>query len=198
MSGNLSVGNSVVSDAAVLDTFAISPHNRRIRDLIWVTWKAPSAPWVKVNTNGSVVDSLGACGGLFRDHSGAFLGAYASNIGATSLFFAEVYGFILAIEYAASNGWSNIWLESDSTSALAVFKNSSLVPVLLRNWWHNARNQGIMVISSHIFHEGNGCADLLANMGHYLHDTVWYSVMPSALLPQFFRDRHALPNFRFP
>jgi hypothetical protein len=198
MSGKLSVGNCVGSDASVLDTFSISPHNRRIKEVIFVTWKAASASWYKVNTDGSVVGSLGAYEGLFRDHSGAFLGAFASNIGTSSVFFADVYGYILAMEYAATNGWRNIWLESDSTSALAVFKNDSLVPILLRNRWHNACNQGVQVISSHIFREGSCCADLLANMGHSLHDSVWFSVMPQALLPHFFRDQHALPNIRFP
>jgi len=98
-----------------------------------VSWKAPSTPWLKVNTDGSVVGSLGACGGLFRDHFGAFLGTFASNIGTSFVFFVEIYGFILAMEFAASNGWRNIWLESDSTSALSVFKNKSLVSMLLRN-----------------------------------------------------------------
>jgi len=103
---------------------------------------------------------------LFCDHSGAYLGAFASNIGTSSVFFAEVSGYILALEYAATNGWKNIWLESDSTSALAIFKIDYLVPVLLRNRWHNARSQGLQVIASHIFREGNSCADLLANLGH--------------------------------
>jgi hypothetical protein len=73
MTGNLSVGKCVASDATVLDTFSICPHNCHIRYIIMVTWKAPSARWLKVNTDGSVVWSLGACGGLFRDHSALFL-----------------------------------------------------------------------------------------------------------------------------
>jgi hypothetical protein len=67
------------------------------------------------------------------------------------------------MEYTAQNGWKNVWLESDSTSALLVFRNQSLVTVMLRNHWHNACSQGIQVISSHIFREGNYCTDLLAN-----------------------------------
>jgi len=86
MSGKLSIGKCVASDATILDTFSICPHNRRIRAIILVTWKPPSAPWLKVNTDGSVVGSLGACGGLFRDHSSAFLGAFASNIGTVLCF----------------------------------------------------------------------------------------------------------------
>jgi len=95
---------------------------------------------VKVNTDGSVVANHGACGGLFRDHLGTFLGAFTCNLGGCSVFEAEVSGYILALEYAAQHGWTNVWLESDSSSALHVFKNISLVPILLRNRWHNARN----------------------------------------------------------
>jgi len=35
--------------------------------------------------------------------------------------------------------------------------------------------------SSHIFREGNCCADLLANMGHSLQGMIWFSMLPQAL-----------------
>ena len=142
-------------------------------------WKPPSAPWVKVNTDGSIINNFGACGGLFRDHLGTFLGAFACNLGRCSVFEAKVSGYILAMEYAAQHGWTNICLESDSFSALLVFKNSSLVPILLRNRWHNARELNVQVISSHIFREGNICADRLAIFGHSVVGEVWLSTLPS-------------------
>ena len=83
---------------------------------------------------------------------------------------------------------------NDSTSALLVFKNRSLVPVLLRNRWHNACNQGIQVI----FKEGNCCADLLANMGHSIQSTPWFSVLPQILQTDSFLDRSGFPRSRFP
>jgi ribonuclease HI len=98
-----------------------------------------------VNTNGSVIENHGACGCLFRDHLGTFLGTCACNMGLSSVFYAEIHGFILAMEYVTHYGWRNKWLESDSTSALSIFKNRSLVSVMLRNHWHNACNQGIQV-----------------------------------------------------
>lgn len=110
-----------------------------LKEIVTVCWKPPTAPWVKVNTDGSVSASNGACGGLFRNHLGTFLGAFTCNLGRCSVFEAEVFGYILAIEFAAHHGWSNLWLESDSSSALLVFKNVSLVPIHLRNRWHNAR-----------------------------------------------------------
>jgi len=124
-SGNISTGKCIASDGYILDALSVSPHNRRVSDLILVHWKAASAPWIKVNTDGSVIGTHAACGGLFCDHRGSLLG----NIGLSTVFYAEVYGFLLALEYAAQHGWTNVWLESDSTSALLVFKNRSSVPV---------------------------------------------------------------------
>ena len=168
LSGNISGGKCIASDAKLLDAFSVSPHNRCVRDILLVSWKAPSAVWIKVNTDGSVIGTHAACGGLFRDHLGTLLGAFACNVGLSTVFNAEVHAFLLALEYAAQHGWRHVWLESDSTSALIDFKNRSLIPVIIRNRCHNTCNQGIQIITSHIFREGNGCADLLANLGHLI------------------------------
>jgi ribonuclease HI len=198
MSGNASKGKCMISDYTFLDQFAVSPHRRKVKEITLVVWKAPSSPWLKVNTDGSVLGGHAACGGLFRDHLGTFRGAFCCNIGAQSVFYAEVLGFIIAIEYAARKGWRNIWLESDSTSALLIFANSLLVPVMLRNRWHNARRLGIQVISSHIFREGNCCADKLASLGHYSVGEIWMDNLPTDLSLDFFRDRCGFPNYRLP
>jgi ribonuclease HI len=176
----------------------VSPHCRKVKDIIPVVWKPPTAPWVKVNTDGSVIGGYAACGGLFRDHRGTFLGAYACNIGMHSVFYAEVLAIIFAIEFADRHGWRNIWLESDSTSAIMIFSKPHLVPVLLRNRWHNARNLGVQVIASHIFREGNCCADFLSNLGHSVVGAVWLDTLPHAISFEFFRDRCGLQNYRFP
>ena len=54
------------------------------------------------------------------------------------------------------------------------------------------------MLCSHIFREGNCCADKLASLGHVLTDTVWYTTMPSSLAADFSRDRNGLPNYCFP
>jgi ribonuclease HI len=198
MSGNLSNGKCLQSDFSFLDTFAVSPNCRRVKDIIMVMWKAPTPPWLKVNTDGSVINGYAACGGLFRDNLGTFRGAFYSNIGIQSVFYAEVMGIIIAIENAAKYNWTHLWIESDSTSALRIFSNSSLVPMMLRNRWYNARNLGVQVISSHIYREGNNCADKLANLGHSIVGDIWLDNLPAALNIDFFRDRCGLPNYRFP
>jgi len=198
MSGNVSKDKCMPSDSSFLDSFAISPHCRRVKEIILVVWKTPTAPWLKVNTDGSVINDFAACGGLFRDSLGTFHDAFYCNVGAQSVFYSEVHGIISAIEFAARNGWSNIWLESDSTSALLIFSNLALVSILLRNRWHNARKLGIHIISSHIFREGNCCADKLANLGHAIVREIWLDNLPDAVKKDFFRDRCGLPNLRFP
>jgi len=51
---------------------------------------------------------MAACGGIFRDYSGTFLGGFASNIGGGSIFDAEILGLILAMEFAVSNNWTRL------------------------------------------------------------------------------------------
>jgi len=133
-----------------------------------------------------MVGNHAACGGLFRDHLGTFFGAFICNLGPDTVFSSEIQGYIFALEFAAQNGWYNIWLESDSASALTAIKNHALVPVTLRNRWHNACRLGVQMISSHIYREGNVCADRLANMGHSVQGGVWLSSLPPALGSDFF------------
>lgn len=104
MSGFLSTGKCIDSDAPLYDLFFVSHHNRQIREVVLVFWKAPSVPLLKVNTDGFVIGNHGACGGLFRDHLGTFLHAFTCNLGSCSIFTAEVHDFIRDMEYAAHNG----------------------------------------------------------------------------------------------
>ena len=198
LSGNASVGKCLPSDSQFLDSFAVAAHCRTVKEIIPVLWKAPSSPWLKVNIDGSVIAGQAACGGLFRDSRGFFLGAFCCNIGEASVLHSKVLAIILAMKHSSSHGWQNIWLESDSSSALLIFSNPSLVSVMLRNRWHTARNLGIQTISSHIFREGNCCADRIANMGHTMQGSVWIDMLPTELHLDFFRDRVGLPDYMFP
>lgn len=107
-SGNISTGKCIFSEANILDALSVSPHNLRVSDILMVYWKAPSAPWIKVNTNDSLIGSHAACEGLFCDHRGSLLDAFVCNIGTSTVFYAEVYAFLLALEYAAHNSWRNV------------------------------------------------------------------------------------------
>jgi len=198
LSGTNSNGNCLASDLTVLKNFLIAPSHRRVKDIITVIWKPPTITWIKANTDGSVINSIASCGGIFRDFRGSFMGAFACNLGEMSVYETEITGLIMAMEFAAQNNWTRLWLESDSSSAVNAFKNHSLIPIRLRNRWNNCIQVGLFAICSHIYREGNCCADIMAESGHGLNVTSWYHTMPASLAVDFAKDRHGLPNFRFP
>ncbi|RHN59594.1 putative ribonuclease H-like domain-containing protein [Medicago truncatula] len=123
---------------------------RRFKEITPVVWKPPTVRWVKINTDGSVRNSLASCGGIFRDHRGTFLGCFACNFGPVLVFEVDLSAIIFAMEFAARFDWLNLWLESDSSSAVLAFKNSNLIPFRLRNRWHNCFQLGIIVVCSHL------------------------------------------------
>jgi len=107
-------------------------------------------------------------------------------------------GLMMAMEFAAQNNWHRLWLECNSSSAVKAFKNHSLIPIRLRNLWHNCMQFGLFVICSHIYREGNCCADTMAAFEHGLTVASWYHTLLASLAVDFARDIHGLPNFRFP
>jgi hypothetical protein len=60
-------------------------------------------------------------------------GCFTRNLGPFSVIESEILGYILKFKHAAQKGWLNIWLESDSTSALQTFKNTVMVPIRICN-----------------------------------------------------------------
>ena len=109
--------------------------------------------------------SPSACGGIFRDSQGYFLGAFAGFIGVDIAFQAELQAVMTAIELAFRRRWLNLWLETDSTFVVAAFSNHNLVPWDIRNRWSNCLwlLRQFKFYVTHIFREGNSCADSLAN-----------------------------------
>jgi len=86
LSGNMPQGHCLRSDMWLLDNFIVAPCYRRFKDIVEVTWKAPTIGWVKANTDGSVKAGLASCRSLFRDHRGTFLGAFACDLVYVSVF----------------------------------------------------------------------------------------------------------------
>ncbi|KAK0573289.1 hypothetical protein LWI29_005840 [Acer saccharum] len=82
-----------------------------------VVWLPPSPSWVKVNTNGAALGSLGAgsCGGVFLNCHSFVKGCFATPLGSVFAFEAELLAMSMVINYAWINDWRRIWLESDSS-----------------------------------------------------------------------------------
>ena len=135
------------------------------------------------------------------------LGCFAKNLCFGSSLFAESLRAMNAIEIAYNKGWTNLWLETDSTLVMLAFKSSSFVPWNIRNRWKNCIDltKQMNFIVSHIFREGNCCADSLANIGlsinslvlMSINSLVWMNDIPSQARADFFRNRLDLPCFRF-
>jgi len=175
----------------------ISPSYRRVKEIMSVIWKPPTITWVKANTDGSVLNLNSSCGGIFKDFRGTYLGSFACNIGYGNVFEAELVGLICAMEYAASHNGYRLWLETDSSTAVQAFHNHSIIPLRLRNRWHNCMQLDLMMICSYIYREGDCCADTMAALGKTVTSNTWFQTMPASLSIDFARDRNGLPNYRF-
>ncbi|MCI23312.1 heat-shock protein, partial [Trifolium medium] len=68
---------------------------------------------------------------------------------------------------------------SDSKVALGDFDEPDIVPWNLRNRWGNCLMLGLNICHSHIYREGNSCADRLANHGHSLDSFMWWDTAPT-------------------
>jgi hypothetical protein len=56
----------------------------------------------------------------------------------------------------------------------------------------------IQAICSHVYREGNCCADKLTAFGHSITGAVSIGSLPQSLAADFFRDCVGLSNYRFP
>ncbi|CAN1824417.1 Putative ribonuclease H protein At1g65750 [Linum perenne] len=141
------------------------------RRTVATEWDPGPEGWVTVNTDGSVVQPSGnaSASGLIRDHLGHCSLAFSANLGRCSITRAELRDILHGLEFSWSSGHKKVRLQTDSQSAASLIlaedpplhQHASEViairELLQRNW---------QVEIHHIFREGNGAADFLANMGH--------------------------------
>lgn len=85
-----------------LKFFGVNPKYKGGVTVTEVRWYRPPPEWYKVNFNGAALGQPGraACGGNFRVHRGFILGTYALRLGVQTAIFAELVGFIRAVEIA--------------------------------------------------------------------------------------------------
>ncbi|KAL6189533.1 hypothetical protein ACLB2K_040921 [Fragaria x ananassa] len=175
-----------VLDARLLASLGVAPKGGKAPRIQHVLWQPPFFPWIKVNTDGLAKGNPGpaACGGVFRDASGGFLGSFCHSLGWKTSFYSELYAVILAIEIAHDKGWVYLWLESDSVSVVACFSSRSFSPPWnLRVRWNNCLSiiRQMNFRCSHIFREGNMVADKMANLGLSNASFTWYDNPPTEL-----------------
>jgi ribonuclease HI len=188
-------------DFTFLKKFRISIHQPKVPILREVCWTPPLMSWLKCNIDGASNGNPGiaACGGIFRNHDAEFIYGFAEPLGITSSFVAEISGAMRAIEIAFHKKWTHLWIESDSSSVVAAFKNpDKQVAYGLRNRWKNALAMvGQMnCVITHIYREGNQVADLFANFGLSIPDLVFWTEIPLFIKEPFEKNKLGIPSFR--
>lgn len=190
------------TDSFILNKIGIPVHLCRAPKVYNVIWKKPTFPWLKVNTDGLSKGNpgLAAAGGIFRDCLGVCHGCFAEPLGIQTSFFAELMAIVLAIEIAVHRGWSSIWLECDSLSAVYCLNNSSFsLPWQIRVRWFNCMTKlkSMNFHVSHVFREGNQAADALANLGLQQINFTWWDSHPAAIDRFINHDIGEFPSYRF-
>jgi ribonuclease HI len=158
--------------------------------------------WYKCNIDGASNGNPGiaACGGIFRNHDADFIYGFAEPLGITSSYVAELSGAMRAIEIAFQKNWTHLWIESNSSSVVAAFKNSDTqVAYSLRNRWKNVlfMVSEMNCVITHIYREGNQVADLLANFGLSVPSLAFWTDIPLFIRDSFDKNKLGIPSFRF-
>ncbi|XP_019432708.1 PREDICTED: uncharacterized protein LOC109339679 [Lupinus angustifolius] len=203
LSGNNSkaCANNSITDFALLRHLHVQINYSKAPKIIEVIWLPPDQATVKINTDGAARGSPGysAGGGIFRNHEGQTIACFACFNGCNDALFVELTAAILAIIFAHQKGWHNIWLECDSMIVVDIFYDKAIPPWKLLSKWNHCKKllSSMNWVATHIYREGNTCADQLANFGLSIQNIEWWNHAPSFILDEVNRNRLNLPNSRF-
>ncbi|XP_019451753.1 PREDICTED: uncharacterized protein LOC109353847 [Lupinus angustifolius] len=195
------VASGSLQELQTLKFFNITLKLSKAPNYIEVLWKSPQWNWTKANTDGAAHGNPGPAGGggIFRDHNADFIYAFANFLNVHNAIHAELHSAMKAVDIAFKKGWHNLWLESDSMLVLDIFSGNSKAPWKLSNDWQICKSKIAQMNFkiSHIYREGNVCADKLASYDISSHtNSIWFST-PPFIIEDFARNRHDLPNYRF-
>lgn len=160
---------------------------RPLRALIikHVLWIPSSFDWIKWNyADAYQHNSLPiGCGGIFRDHLGNFVLAFANKVLSPSSYLAEFAAVLNAMKITVDKGWSKFWLEMNFVIVMKAFSNPSRVPWHFKNQWFSclAFFTHMNFFIYHIHRERNYCADFLENIGLSCSSLTIFEPIPSTL-----------------
>lgn len=118
------------------------------------------------------------------------LGCFSANIGLALLLYAQFCGTIITIEFPKSKWWNKLWLECGST-LVSAFDYLKVVHLKIRNHWCNCIfiTKSMQLRISHIYREGNCCADMLASYGGSRMGIIWWDLIPNFIRDDFSHKR---------
>lgn len=107
-------GSSAMTDYKISRLFGIPFKASRIVQVHQTSWVPPPIGTVKINCDGSSIDSpsAGSIGFVIRDHNAKFLGAFTQNVGHASALEAEFCACLRAIEKAKELHFPDIIVEN--------------------------------------------------------------------------------------
>lgn len=92
-----------------------------------ITWNPPIAPYIKVNTDGSIVPNSGrgGIGGIFRTTEGRWILGFTGFIKHASNMHVQLLAIRTTLWLAVEKNFTNIILESDSLVALQLLDSNN-------------------------------------------------------------------------
>ncbi|KAJ1402686.1 Ribonuclease H domain [Sesbania bispinosa] len=149
-------------------------------------WSPPPHDVIKGNVDGSFFPDSKRMrvGGLFRDNNKQWLGGFSGYVGCGNALEAELLAVLSALQFAWSQGWRNLILESDSMEVVTLWSldaGSSFHQHLgLIQAISSFRSRAWTVEFTHVYREGNQPADLLARQGALgVHQVLWLDDPPT-------------------
>ncbi|KAI0519354.1 hypothetical protein KFK09_006798 [Dendrobium nobile] len=132
-----------------------------------VRWIKPTAPSVKLNTDDYIRATNAGMGGIIRDHTGKHIVAFSGLLFLCSILSAELMGLYTSLDMCVRLGIDNVNIEVDSKLLIHVISGNS---VGCPHDFYTIRKIKMALARlsftiSHIYREGNACADWLANFG---------------------------------
>nr|XP_028952153.1 uncharacterized protein LOC103439107 [Malus domestica] len=98
-----------------------------------IKWNCPSYPYVKINFDGSVSNSLAAGGFIIRNWSGKPILAGAMSLGSSTINVAEAMALCEALIWARRRNLTHVCAEGDSKLIIDVVRGACETPWNLRS-----------------------------------------------------------------
>jgi len=144
-----------------------SPNIRLVR------WSPPQPGTVKLNFNGSYINSAARGGFILRDRTGKLLKAGAANYGLTSSLVAEAKALKDGVFLAVQAGYSRISIEGDNMIVIQALKGEGQMPWQIAYIIKDVKasfQHVVQVSINHIYRKANMAAEWFSKFGHSITD----------------------------
>lgn len=161
----------------------------------------PPLNWIKCNCDTAYLcNSLPADSyGIFRTNYGNFMLAFADKVEWSFSYLVEFSVVVSTMKIAIDIGWCQFWIKTDSINIVQAFQNPSLMYWQTRNHWFSCLNSSTHkhLFISHIYREGNTCANFLVNVRLNCNFFPIFDSIPSNIRKDFVQNRLGMSSFRF-